>query len=184
MYNDELINRRALLENSWETLDKPLYVLRVGSINTGSNEHYAYSIYPVEYTVKEVRIGRALDNEAYNQYYGPGNITWLCQNKFGNYVQAFSPVGDEIISNQTIAGRQVRGFTDQEQLKQESEILKDLVFQTYKNVSRVEICLSDKPQVFYNKAPALADSIQQASSLSSTVNSDRHTEFKKPEKIR
>lgn len=136
-------------------IDKPIYVLRVGSKKTSMPNHYSYRIYPVKLAIKEVRLGKAINDEKDAIHYGPGSVTWLCRYNNG-YIQAFSSVDGEILSTQMVAGRQVRGFLDISQLDKEAEILKKLIYQNYKNVDEVEICLSEY------SSKNLSDKIQSA----------------------
>lgn len=125
-------------------LGQKVYALRVGQVNGSSYGNYSYRIYPVEMEIAEIRLGEAR-READAAYYGPGFVTWLCQNTKG-VLYAFSPVRDEILGNTQVAGRNTRAFLNAEDLYAEAEILRELVLSKYKGVSRVEIALSaEKP---------------------------------------
>lgn len=124
-----------------DLIGQRLYVLRVGQINGSQYGNYSYRIYPVELKIQEIRLGEAMrDSDA--EYYGPGFVTWLCRHDKG-YVQAFSPIGDEILAKSIIAGRNTRAFLNKDDLYQEAEILKDCVLKNYKHVKRVEIRLPE-----------------------------------------
>lgn len=128
-------------------------VLRVGEVSSPLPQGYTYRIYPVELTIQEVRLGEAR-REAEKDFYGPGFVTLLCQHEKG-YVQAFSPIGDEILSNSLVAGRNTRAFFDKSELYQEAQILKECILKNYKHVYSVEICLPEQ-------ATGLEERIQDA----------------------
>ena len=128
------------LEDMQELIGQKVYALRVGQMHPWLSAPYAYRIYPVEMTIVEIRLGEAR-READRDFYGPGFVTWLCQNSSGIGLYAFSPVGDEILGNTQAAGRNTRAFFNKDDLYQEAEILKELVLNKYKDVSRVDIGL-------------------------------------------
>ena len=120
-------------------IGQKIYALRVGQISSSMHWNYAYRIYPVEMAIAEVRLGEAR-RESDAEFYGTGLVTWLCQNSKGG-LYAFSPVGDEILGNTQVAGRNTRAFFGQDELYQEAEILRECIRKNYKNVSQVEIGL-------------------------------------------
>lgn len=129
------------LEDMVGLIGKPIYRLGVSQMRDSKKGGYDYLISPFELKVVEIRIGDAL-RESDGAFYGPGFVTWYCVSEKG-YWQAFSPIGDEILSNNVVAGRQVRGFLNKEDLLEEAEILKECVLQNYKRVDKVEVCLGD-----------------------------------------
>ena len=130
------------LDDMQNLIGQKVYTLRVGQVNTIGGASFVYRIYPVELTVQEIRLGKA-GRETDEEYYGPGFTTLLCQHAKG-YVQAFSPVGNEIISKSTIAGRNTRAFLSKGELYQEAQILKECVLKNYNHVGQVAIDLPEK----------------------------------------
>ena len=137
------------LEDMQELIGQKVYMLRVGQLFPSSSPPYAYRIYPQELTVQEVRMGEAR-RESDKEYYGPGFVTWLCRHEKG-YVQAFSPVGDEILGNSFVAGRNTRAFLNQDELYQEAQILKECIAKNYKHVAIVEIALPERGNMLDSK---------------------------------
>lgn len=133
-------------ENMKDLIGKTLYVLHVAEVSSNTSPSYVYGIIPDEMTIQEIRLGEAR-REVDKDYYGPGFVTWLCQTTRSfapgtrKPVRAFSPVGDEIIANSSIAGRNTRAFFDKNELYKEAQILKECVLKNYKHVEGVEICL-------------------------------------------
>lgn len=122
-----------------DLIGRTVYSLRVGQVQSYRSEGYVYRIYPAELIIQEIRFGEA-NRQIDEEYYGPGFITLLCKHEKG-YIQAFSPIGDEILSNSCVAGRNTRAFLDRDDLYHEAKLLKECVLKNYKHVSSVEIGL-------------------------------------------
>ena len=130
-------------------IGRTVYLLRVGQVQSYQPEGYVYRIYPVEFKIQEIRLGE-VNRQVDDDFYGPGSVTWLCQHESG-FVQAFSPIGNEILSKSCVAGRNTRAFLDKDDLYQEAELLKECVLNTYKHVSRVVIDLPEREGSLENK---------------------------------
>lgn len=137
------------LENMKNLLGQKIYALVVGQVSSSMHWNYAYRIYPVEMTISEIRFGEAR-RESDADFYGPGFVTWLCQNSKGS-LYAFSPVRDEILSKYCFAGRNTRAFFNKDDLYLEAEVLKELILKKYKDVSRVEIALPERREMLDSK---------------------------------
>lgn len=126
-------------ENMKDLIGQTVYVLRVVQLPSYNFKSYSYQIYPAELKIQEIRFGDARRQDD-AKFYGPGFVTLLCQHEKG-YVQAFSPVGDEILSKSCTAGRNTRAFFNKDDLYHEAEILKECVLKHYSHVNKVEIVL-------------------------------------------
>lgn len=177
----QVVRKKGISMDIWdklgdiqEMIGRPVYRLGAYERRAEEKDRYVYQIRPFELKVVEVRLGEAR-REQDREFYGPGFVTWLCESKKG-FLAAFSPVGNEILSNNVLAGRQVRGFLNKEDLLREAEILKECILQNYKRVVRVEICLDD----FFSKDKVpLAEQIAGAKSAhveSGLESKDRRAE--------